>query len=229
MGSTGLGNAGIGALDLSPLGIPMQMQEGWRSGDDRAIAGAMMPGIKGKLDLSPAARRLRADQTMRPETVYHGTSAPENFRAFDLSKGGQSSGSRAAAEGVSVSPSPAVSDEFALGGHGTPSEHSRVLPLRYRSDKQAQLQLDGTERNNEVAATLAHAWDQGFDSVRLLNYTSPKGLKGQEVIVIQNPNQLRSVNAAFDPAKRESSDLSASLAPFLAAGGVAQNQQPTSP
>ncbi len=164
-------------------------------------------GGRRALDMSPKARMERADELMRPETVFHGTHSPEDFMAFDLQYGGGRSGSRAGAQGVSVAVDPAVADEFARGAQGATLEHSRVLPLRYRSDKQARLTLDGTEQNNEVAATLAHAWDLGYDSVRLMNYTTPGGSGGHQVIIVRNPNQLRSTSAAFDPAEVDSANL----------------------
>ena len=73
-------------------------------------------------------------------------------------------------------------------------------PQTYQQ-RQGTINLDGHEKNHEVAATLAQAWNDGYDSIKLKNYTTPAGLKQQEVIVVRNPNQLRSVNAAFDPAR----------------------------
>jgi hypothetical protein len=40
----------------------------------------------------------------------------------------------------------------------------------------------------------------------LRNYTSPEGKTG-DIIIVRDANQLRSVNAAFDPRKRNSSKL----------------------
>ena len=159
------------------------------------------------LAMDPLSRMARAkDMGFRDDVVYHGTANPD-FDAFDLGFGGSRTGSRAGQQGISVAPSAAVANEFAGDAFGGVVDGSRVLPLRYRSSRQGRLRLDGTEKNNEVAATLLDAWDQGFDSVRLSNYTTPGGKTGQEVIVVRNPNQLRSVNAAFDPHKRNESGL----------------------
>jgi len=109
---------------------------------------------------------------------YHGTSAPEEFRAFDLSKAGNTTGASAAKAGVWFARDPAVADEFARWGSAE-IDRPRILPLMYRSDRRASLHLDGTEKNHEIAATLDHAWDRGYDSVMLRNYTSPGGSSGK--------------------------------------------------
>ena len=72
----------------------------------------------------------------------------------------------------------------------------------------------------EIQASLKKAWDQRYDAVMVKNYTSPDGRTGT-VLVVKDLAQLRSPNARFDPAKRDSSDLLAGLAgagilsPFL--------------
>lgn len=49
----------------------------------------------------------------------------------------------------------------------------------------------------------------GRDAVALLNYTTPGGKSGETVVVLRSPNQLRSVNAAFDPRRAHEADLMA--------------------
>lgn len=82
-----------------------------------------------------------------------------------------------------------------------------ILPLWARRGRWANLRLSGDELDHEIAATLFNAWDNGYDSVRLLNYTTPGGVPGQTIWVFKNPNQLRSPFARFDPANKDSSDL----------------------
>ncbi|WP_139484978.1 hypothetical protein [Bradyrhizobium ivorense] len=43
------------------------------------------------------------------------------------------------------------------------------------------------------------------------NYTTAGGQKG-DLLIVRDGNQLRSVNAAFDPAKRDSNNLMYGLA-----------------
>lgn len=42
------------------------------------------------------------------------------------------------------------------------------------------------------------------------NYTTPKGKKGKSFILTKDPNQLRDVNAKFDPKQKNSANLLAS-------------------
>lgn len=84
-----------------------------------------------------------------------------------------------------------------------------TYPLVHRANKRARVDLDGNEKNLEVAATLADLWERGFDSALLRNYTTPDGKTGQKILVVKDPSQLRSPNAAFDPKKRHLSALEA--------------------
>jgi len=72
-------------------------------------------------------------------------------------------------------------------------------------------------QDHEIRASLKEAWDQGHDAVLLRNYTSPSGKSGS-VLVVKDPAQLRSPTAKFDPKKRNSNDLSASIAALLGPG-----------
>ena len=65
----------------------------------------------------------------------------------------------------------------------------------------------------DIWRSVAGAFDQGYDAIRLHNYTMFPDLGPQINWMIRDPNQLRSPFAAFDPAKRGSSDL---LAGFVA-------------
>ena len=82
--------------------------------------------------------------------------------------------------------------------------------------------LQGGEKNHEIAATLAQAWDDGYTSVLLKNYTSPGGKKG-DILVVRDPSQLRSPYAVFDPAKRDSADLLAGFAGWAPLSGGAES------
>jgi hypothetical protein len=106
-----------------------------------------------------------------------------------------------------------IADYFAEVAARETGGAPQVKPLLHRTDRAAQLTLKGTESADQVAAKVAQAWDKGFDSVLLKNYLGPSGKPG-ESLVVRNPNQLRSVSAVFDPAKRDSPELLASLAAF---------------
>lgn len=153
-------------------------------------------------------RQARANEGGFYEThVYHGTGG--DVPAFDLSRGGATSGSSVGRLGVSVSPDPEVASEFASqAAHAGGA--ANVMPLRFRAQSVGRIELDGTETNQEMAGAIQDAWDAGFEAVELTNYTTPGGLTGREILVVRDPSQVRSVHAEFNPKKRTSSNLMAS-------------------
>lgn len=177
------------------------------------------------------ASRLAREQEMgfRPSLpLYHGTAS--DFTSFDLAKGGATTGAAPARSGVWSALSPQMAEEFAVAAADRTGGSPRILPLVHRTEKPGVIHLSGAERNHEIAATLAKAWDDGFDAVMLRNYTSPGGRTG-DILVVREPSQLRSKFAAFDPAKKGSSDLLASfaglgLAPAAVAAGSAPQAAP---
>lgn len=92
MGSTGLGQRGMGAVDLTPAGIPLAGQEMHRAGMAGDYAGAALAG----LGILPAARPVGAAAT--GIRAYHGS--PHKFDAFDLSKIGTGEGAQAYGHGL---------------------------------------------------------------------------------------------------------------------------------
>ena len=189
----------------SPLTGDLLYAYGGRPG---AATGAALGAIPdaAALDMSQAARMQRArDMGFHPATFYHGTVG--DFPSFDLSKGGQVSSSRAGSQGVSVTPTPGVANEFSQLASDKSGGNASVMPLRARLGKVGSVTLDGSEKNLEVAATLANLFKGNYDTVVLKNYTTPGGAGGNNVLVVKDPAQLRSVNAAFDPEKMNSANL----------------------
>lgn len=183
----------------------------------------------GRLPALPMTKMAMArDMGFRPNVVHHGTATKngELFSAFDPARtGGRTSGSQAGSQGVSVALSPEVANEFAFLAAQQSGGDPVVLPLMHRTERPGVLTLDGSAKNLEVAATLSDAFSAGGrDAVVLRNYTTPGGRTGETVVVLKEPNQLRSPTAAFDPAKRDSSDLLASLGGLGVAGGAALAQ-----
>jgi hypothetical protein len=153
------------------------------------------------------AREMGFDPNLR---FYHGTAA--DFTAFNPEKAVATSGAEPARMGVWAARNPEVAAEFAEMAANNSQAGQRLIPLVHRADKRAVLTLDGSETNQEIAATLGHAWDNGYDAVVMRNYTSPGGRNPEDILVVKGANQLRSPNAAFDPAKKDSGNLLASLA-----------------
>lgn len=141
--------------------------------------------------------------------LYHGTD--KDITEFKLPKtqAEAASGSPVGTLGVSLAESPSVAGEFAnlKGSTNGPN----ILPVIHRAEKPTSIALEGGEMDHEIAATVLDAWDQGFDSIRFTNYTTPKGIKGQDFILVKDPNQVRSVSAAFDLKKKMSPDILAGI------------------
>lgn len=113
--------------------------------------------------------------------------------------------------GVSLSSNPEIASEFAakaeVRGLG---EHPQVYKLLHRAENPARLKWSKDESFEAVSATIRDAFDRGHDAVIINNYTTAGGKTG-DVLIVRDGNQLRSVNAAFDPAKRDSNNLLYSL------------------
>lgn len=145
-------------------------------------------------------------------THYHGTGADiSEFRKGRL--GGQPE------LGISLTDDPNVASEFAesMGGQG-----QNVLPLLYRAKKRGHLELPGDIGTLEVEQTLLDALGNGFDAVKMTNYTTPGGKSGKNIVFVKDPAQIRSKFAAFDPAKIESKDILAGIG-GIGALGAARN------
>lgn len=92
MGSGGLGQRGMGAVDLTPFGIPLAVQETHRAGMAGDYTGAALAG----LGILPAARPVGAAAT--GIRAYHGS--PHKFDAFSMSKIGTGEGAQAYGHGL---------------------------------------------------------------------------------------------------------------------------------
>jgi hypothetical protein len=191
---------------------PFRPSEALGHGVDLAMALAgpkFLPKGAGELAMDTASRMARAKEmgfrTSMP--LYHGTNA--EFSAF---RAAPTIAEELAAPGVSTALDPAVASEFAASRAATRGGQAQVLPLYHRADNPVRLDLSGRESHAQVVETLRDAFERGHDSVMITNYTTPGGLTGQKIIIVRDPEQLRSVNAAFDPAKRNSANLLAGLA-----------------
>jgi hypothetical protein len=137
--------------------------------------------------------------------LYHGSG-----QSFDEFKAVPTDARNLQSPGVFAALDPQIANEFAVS-RGNERTNPQVYKLLHRADSRGVLKLDGGEPHHEVVATLRHAFDRGHDAVLLKNYTSPGGKTG-DIIIVRDANQLRSVNAAFDPAKRNSGNLLAGIA-----------------
>lgn len=184
---------------------------------------------KPDLDMSEAARMARAEEMgFFPNTLYHGTSYSktggvdfdefQKFEGEDMSR--SVSRSPVGKLGISLAEQPKVAEDFAYQASPASGEGAAMMPLKFRADKIASIKLAGDETNDEIYGTVVDAWKQGFDAIQFKNYTTPAGTKGSFVLV-KEPNQIRSVSAKFDPAKKESGNLMAGALPTGAVGAGA--------
>jgi hypothetical protein len=161
------------------------------------------------LPMDEASRMARADAMgfHRSMPLYHGSNTEfTGFRSVPTTQAEQ------AAPGVSTALNPAVAQEFAESRTTTHGGQPKVYPLLHRAERPAVLDLTGQESHHEVVATLRDAFDRGHDAVMLRNYTTPGGIPNQKIVIVRDANQLRSPDAAFDPARRGNSNLLAGIA-----------------
>lgn len=241
VGSNGLGSNGMSLNDLTPLGGLFGLQESIR--DHNKIGAAfnamtIVPGSvvgKAAMSVGGAAKQIakglpeilamdHASRMARAESmgfrtgmpVYHGS--PSEFGEFRATP---TSGAGLQTPGVSVAMDPSVANEFATKAQqGSAQTSPQVYPLLHRADRPAVLILDGTEKQGEVASTLAQAFASGHDAVMIKNYTTPGGEAGKNIIIVKEPSQLRSRFAAFDPSKKSSADLLAGASGVAVGGGL---------
>lgn len=172
-------------------------------------------------DYSSRMSRAKEMGMMTGMPLYHGTRG--DISEFSLERGGEVSRSPVGKLGVSLATDPQTASEFAsLAG----DEGANVIQAYHRASKPVRIELDGTETNMEVAATVQDAWDQGFDAIKFDNYTTPGGSTGKSFILVKDPNQVRSVNARFDPSNVESRNILASSIPAGIGIGALSRGQP---
>jgi hypothetical protein len=144
--------------------------------------------------------------------LYHGSGADFTaFRAVPTTAKGMET------PGVSLALDPALASSFALDSE---LANPQVYKVFHRAEKPAQLRLDGRESHGAVVATLRDAFEAGHDAVMLRNYIKPGTPTKQDIVIVRDANQLRSPNAAFDPAKKNSSGLLAAAVGAPSAGVI---------
>lgn len=191
-------------------------------------AGTKVPGFR---MLPGAEEQAREMGFFRVPLVYHGTNKIVT-PGFSLTPPSRTMTGPTSELGIWAAENPQVAPEYAdiaarLAG---PREGfgQNIVPLLARSDRRGTVPLTADMTEREVAGALLDAWDNGYDAIRLLNYTTPGGTPGQSTWLFKDPSQLRVPWARFDPARRDSNDLlagSAAPIPVTAPGFRPQNSQ----
>ena len=179
-------------------------------------AGGARPSLPA---LDPAAmERARRMGFNVDRPLFHGTDSTDfrSFRAvppWQAIRAGRS-------PGLSLAEDPAVANKLAEPGvrsllglsptsrsQGSPAGLPRIYPLFARSDKETHIGLRPGDDWGDIWRTVAGAFDDGYDAVRLSNYRMFPELGPQTNWMVQDPSQLRSWFARFDPARSSSDDL----------------------
>jgi hypothetical protein len=199
-----MGNYAISALGVLPL-VP-------GAAALRAARGATSP-LEGAMDMSTEARMQRAAEqgfdTSRP--LYHSTNA--SFDAFEVPDGGFLKFGK----GVYTAPNAKYSDRYIRENRDIETgykEGANVMPLYARGKIASEKDWEAA-RQEMISEGVAPAGynpqqeeiqrrlkEKGFDGLNMF---------GNEIIIF-DPKNLRSVNAAFDPAMRGSANLLATAA-----------------
>ncbi len=185
------------------------------------MVGKTLKALGTGLDMSHASRMQRAQDMGfdTSKTYYHGTNA-KNINAFDT---GSAPGW---GEGVYMTDNPEAASEFG----------DTVYPLFTRGDntyRDEVLDWDKVE-NTKAWGEYKDKYDDPYDAwqeegdfsgkaLRELGYDGimsdgSNGIAGIEGVIF-NPNQIRSVNAAFDPAQKSSANLMAGVGGAAILGG----------
>jgi hypothetical protein len=224
------GRAHLDALETAEreLGVPYsQMQYGpfvdgyvtnagryvsrWEGGDiARRADQARETGLFGRELASEDVKKM---SNVKPSSkVYTGATAPGL-------PGGEGPWGWVVREGAAAAPPspsgrrmqrPSASEMAASATQASREAAIPPGPIWHRSERSMSVDARGAAEG-EIQASLEKAWDQGYDAVMVKNYTSPDGRTGT-VLVVKDLAQLRSPNARFNPAKRDSSDLLAGVA-----------------
>ena len=177
---------------------------------------AALPVAEGGLGLPASNTAMDRAKAMGFNTkVYHGTTkAPEEgIRAFDLNLAGKQTGNPNSVLGVFATPNPIEASRYTkdFGKQEYPS----VYPLMIKTGKQYEMPYSEADNlamqlfyNKENPKALAlqkrnELLNEGYDSIKVK--INP------DEIVSMNPSNVRSVNAAFDPFRRNEADILAGV------------------
>lgn len=157
---------------------------------------------KAGLDMSEAARMARADELGFNVEAYHGTMRPDAIDELRVSQDGTYG------KGVYVARDAYDAEKYAGFGRVTQMGGS-IYPLKVKGGKYWDVMSQGLPRDSFSGTN--------DDIIKELTDRGYIGIDAGNEMVIFDPKNIRSVNAAFDPAKKDSSNILAGAATI---GGV---------
>ena len=210
VGSSGLGNTGMSAADLTPLGGVLGLQEDAQHGNPGGMAlnaASLIPGsVVGKAiaKATPEAERLA-----QGIIAYHGS--PHSFDKFDLSKIGTGEGAQAYGHGLYFAESEPVAQAYRKAltqSDGLTTLYNvdgKIVPKRWSSDDPESVAANMMHLNdNDRQATLGQVekikasgdttidWDKVASTVN--------GIKNPVTIEPNIPGSMYQVRINADPA-----------------------------
>lgn len=217
------------------------------AGAAAALSDTSRPSVMGSaigsaLDMSPEARLARArEQGFDTDTTwYHGTHTDfsEFKKGVDTNFGGAQ-----AAFGHFLTDNPKYADLFTRPAYNGQPGGPQIMPLRTRGNfKDLDISvLDDLEKlgshddwnlaqtaTPKAQALVEQLKAEGYDGVRFSGVTG-RSFGAADELAIFDPSNIRSVNAAFDPARAGENGLllSDNARPSLLGSAVAAEQAPT--
>jgi hypothetical protein len=169
------------------------------------------------LPMDEASRLKRAkDQGYSEVELYHGMPKYNSRRWDGLGFNPAETKNEA---GLFLTDKPHIAEKYA-GGAGS---GNNTMKVRVRTENPLVVDMKG--KNYDPAwmiSTINDAWAKGHDFVEIRNMYDMGGLQTQ--YVPKTPQQVRSVNAVFDPAHRESRNLLRSAVPGALAAPLVLNE-----
>lgn len=193
VGSSGLGSTGMGLIDATPFGVPLALQEGYRAGDLKAMAMAVLPGApKGVNALARGVERGAAKAAAGAETAaeggiraYHGS--PHDFDRFDMSRIGTGEGAQAYGPGLYFAESEGVAKRYRDDLSVRPNQIADVAIAQYGSRDGAARELTKIIKNLPKNSSIASEAKRTLDA---LNGVGPSGGHMYEVRINANPDHF---------------------------------------
>jgi hypothetical protein len=162
LGSRGLGNTGMGLVDLTPAGAPLWTEEYKRAETPTDAAWAALNFIPGAKNMAQLGKGV-VDDAVKGIRAYH--ASPHDFDRFDFSKIGTGEGHQVYGKGGYFAESAEVSGR---GGHydkqfSTPEKPAKIYEVAINADPEKFLDWDKPLRDQgHVVAALSDPASMGL-------------------------------------------------------------------
>lgn len=213
-------------------------------------AAKLEPRVADALPMDEASRLARAKEMGfdTSKTYYHGTNTPESgFESFDLNRPPKGADETVSPRGAAfLTENPKFASNFASirskPGAVIPTHVSVAKTFDYENPEHVKALIEALPANSRFK-TAQHAdlksgdWEaledgKVMDAIRSLGFDSMHIKEaGTKNLAVFDPSKIRSKFAEFDPAKKDSSHLSAGVAgaTLLGAGAASEEAEASPP